>query len=126
MVHSISEIVRQLGFVRSIVSRVYQEYICGGQKTGDRENCEGELASSNYQKLNDDASRIDSKQDVQRSLYSMGFGSRQPTRLSLLKARHRVARLAWARKYRDWIVDDWKRITWSDEIDSDYFTQMGG
>ncbi|GFT99496.1 uncharacterized protein TNCV_3239431 [Trichonephila clavipes] len=32
MGHSISEIVRQLGFSRSTVSGVYQEYMDGGQK----------------------------------------------------------------------------------------------
>ncbi|GFT10980.1 hypothetical protein TNCV_1945271 [Trichonephila clavipes] len=32
MGHSISESVKQLGFSRSTVSRVYQEYMDGGQK----------------------------------------------------------------------------------------------
>ncbi|GFU78487.1 transposable element Tcb1 transposase [Trichonephila clavipes] len=45
----------------------------------------------------------------------MGFGSRRPTRVPLLNARHRPARLAWARERRDWIVEDWKRVAWSDE-----------
>ncbi|GFX45053.1 uncharacterized protein TNCV_3431021 [Trichonephila clavipes] len=44
MGHSVSEIVRQLGFSRSRVSRVYQEYMDGGQKTSDRTNCKGQLA----------------------------------------------------------------------------------
>ncbi|GFU80490.1 uncharacterized protein TNCV_3840101 [Trichonephila clavipes] len=38
MGHSISEIVRQLGFSRLTVSRVYQEYMEGGQKTSDWAN----------------------------------------------------------------------------------------
>ncbi|GFX11388.1 uncharacterized protein TNCV_2804491 [Trichonephila clavipes] len=42
--HSISEIVRQLGFSRSTVSRVYQEYMDGGQKISDRVKCKGQLA----------------------------------------------------------------------------------
>ncbi|GFV27216.1 uncharacterized protein TNCV_869461 [Trichonephila clavipes] len=44
MKHSISEIVRLLGFSRSTVSRVYQEYMDGEQKTSDRANCKGKLA----------------------------------------------------------------------------------
>ncbi|GFV99889.1 hypothetical protein TNCV_5082481 [Trichonephila clavipes] len=36
MGHLISEIVTQLGFSRSKVSRVYQEYMDGGQKTSYR------------------------------------------------------------------------------------------
>jgi hypothetical protein len=25
------------------------------------------------------------------------------------------ARLAWAQRYKDWIVEDWKQVIWSDE-----------
>ncbi|GFT31492.1 uncharacterized protein TNCV_608981 [Trichonephila clavipes] len=45
----------------------------------------------------------------------MGFGSRRPTTVSLLNARHPAACLAWAREHRDWSVEDWKRVAWSDE-----------
>ncbi|GFV65302.1 transposable element Tc1 transposase [Trichonephila clavipes] len=45
----------------------------------------------------------------------MGFGSRRHRRVSLLNARHRAERLSWAREYRDWSVEDWKRVAWSDE-----------
>ncbi|GFT45493.1 hypothetical protein TNCV_3781331 [Trichonephila clavipes] len=40
----------------------------------------------------------------------MGFWSRRPRREPLLNARHRAARLAWAREPRDW-----KRVAWNDE-----------
>ncbi|GFW95029.1 transposable element Tcb2 transposase [Trichonephila clavipes] len=75
--HSISEIVRQLGFVRSIVSRVSQEYIDGGQKTRNQADCKGQFAF-----------RV------------RGFGNRRPTRVPLLNARHRAAGLSWARDHR--------------------------
>ncbi|GFW63731.1 HTH_Tnp_Tc3_2 domain-containing protein [Trichonephila clavipes] len=39
--------------------------------------------------LNDGASSTVSKRTVQRSLHGMGFGSRRPTRVPLLNARHR-------------------------------------
>ncbi|GFW99816.1 transposable element Tc1 transposase [Trichonephila clavipes] len=45
----------------------------------------------------------------------MGFGSRRPTSVPLLNARHRDARLVWAREHRDWSVDDWERVAWGDE-----------
>ncbi|GFT17513.1 HTH_Tnp_Tc3_2 domain-containing protein [Trichonephila clavipes] len=140
-VHSIFEIARQLGFQRLTVSRVYQEYMDDGQKktnkkTSDWANCKGQLVltvrgerwsrsivrSQQSQtlayittQLNDDASRTVSKRTVQRSLHSMGFGSRRPAGIPLLSARHRVARLIWAREHRDWSVEDWKRVAWSDE-----------
>ncbi|GFT83243.1 HTH_Tnp_Tc3_2 domain-containing protein [Trichonephila clavipes] len=61
-------------------------------------------------RLNDGASRTVSKRTVQRSLHRMGFGSHRPTRISLLNAHHRAARLAWAREHSDWSVEDWKRV----------------
>ncbi|GFV18800.1 transposable element Tcb2 transposase [Trichonephila clavipes] len=44
MGHSISEIVRYLGFSKSAVSKAYQEYMDDGQKISDRDNCKGHLA----------------------------------------------------------------------------------
>ncbi|GFS53735.1 transposable element Tc1 transposase [Trichonephila clavipes] len=44
-----------------------------------------------------------------------GLGSLRPTRIPLLNARHRAARFAWAREHRDWSVEDWKQVAWSDE-----------
>ncbi|GFV26220.1 uncharacterized protein TNCV_3150201 [Trichonephila clavipes] len=40
----------------------------------------------------------------------MGFRSRRSTKVPLLNARHRAARLFWSREHRDW-----KRVAWSDE-----------
>lgn len=37
------------------------------------------------------------------------------TKQPLLKASHREARLAFAHKYKNWTVEDWKRVLWSDE-----------
>ena len=33
----------------------------------------------------------------------------------LLKKRHRDARLDFALAHKDWTVEDWKRVIWSDE-----------
>ncbi|GFX07701.1 HTH_Tnp_Tc3_2 domain-containing protein [Trichonephila clavipes] len=44
MGHSISKIVRKLRIPRSTMSRVYQEYMDGGQKTSDRANYKRQLA----------------------------------------------------------------------------------
>ncbi|GFU48609.1 transposable element Tc1 transposase [Trichonephila clavipes] len=64
--------------------------------------------------FNDRASRAVSKRAVQRSLQRVVFGRRRPTRVPLLNAHHRAARLAWTRKRRDWSVENKKRIAWSD------------
>ncbi|GFU99053.1 transposable element Tc1 transposase [Trichonephila clavipes] len=45
----------------------------------------------------------------------MGFRSRGPTRRPFPNARPLAERHAWARKHRDWSVDDWKGVAWVDE-----------
>ncbi|GFU29330.1 HTH_Tnp_Tc3_2 domain-containing protein [Trichonephila clavipes] len=92
------------------------------KKPSDRANYKGQLALTARDErrlrrivrtlaqitthFNDGASRTVSKWTVQRSLHRMGFGSRRPTRVPLLNAHHRAARLAWAREYRNWSVED--------------------
>ncbi|GFY34844.1 HTH_Tnp_Tc3_2 domain-containing protein [Trichonephila clavipes] len=111
-----------------MVSRVYQEYMEGKQtnkKTSNRESCKGQLAltvraerrfrrivrSKRSQtfaqittQLNGGANLSVSKWTVQRSLNRMDFGGIRATRVLLLNARHRAARLAWAREHTDWRV----------------------
>ncbi|GBL78665.1 Transposable element Tc1 transposase [Araneus ventricosus] len=45
----------------------------------------------------------------------MGLWNRRPTLVPLLTKRHRQLRLQWVRKHRDWTMDEWKRVAWSDE-----------
>ncbi|GFY12458.1 HTH_Tnp_Tc3_2 domain-containing protein [Trichonephila clavipes] len=40
---------------------------------------------------------------------------RRPSRVPLLNARHQAACFARAGKHRDWTVEAWKRVVWSDE-----------
>ena len=37
------------------------------------------------------------------------------TKLPLLSARHHKARLDIAHAHKDWTLDDWKRVVWSEE-----------
>ncbi|GBM64038.1 Transposable element Tc1 transposase [Araneus ventricosus] len=45
----------------------------------------------------------------------MELCSRRATRVPLLTKRHRQLRLQWAREHRDWTMDEWIRVAWSDE-----------
>ncbi|GBO01977.1 hypothetical protein AVEN_273698-1 [Araneus ventricosus] len=56
-----------------------------------------------------------SEHTVQRTLLDRGLCSRRLTRVPLLTKRHRQLRLQWAREHRDWTMDEWKRVAWSDE-----------
>jgi len=45
----------------------------------------------------------------------MGLRSRRPSWVPMQTARHRQQRMKWAQDHRDWTVDDWKKVAWSDE-----------
>nr|CAH7747184.1 unnamed protein product [Callosobruchus chinensis] len=38
-----------------------------------------------------------------------------PLRVPLLTARHRTARLQWARAHQDWLLPQWRNVLFSDE-----------
>lgn len=52
---------------------------------------------------------------VLNRLREIGFVARKKTKKPFLSKKHRDARYAWARHHRNWTVDDWKRIIFSDE-----------
>lgn len=56
-----------------------------------------------------------SRDTVARALKSMGFVARVKKKKPMLSAKHRKARLDWARKHSKWTSDDWKHVIWSDE-----------
>ncbi|GFW80011.1 transposase domain containing protein [Trichonephila clavipes] len=45
----------------------------------------------------------------------MGLRSKRPSRLPLLTERHHQLLLLGDRKHRDWSMDQWERVAWSDE-----------
>ncbi|GFX74267.1 HTH_Tnp_Tc3_2 domain-containing protein [Trichonephila clavipes] len=63
-----------------------------------------------WSQLNNGASRTVRIRTVQRSLHRMCFGNRRPPRVLLFNARHRAARLAWAKQYTDWSVEEWSSM----------------
>ncbi|GFU55799.1 hypothetical protein TNCV_753371 [Trichonephila clavipes] len=87
MGQSVSEIIRQLEFLRSTVSRVYQEYMMPDKKTSSRKNCKDQLALT---------------------LWVWGALNLREYHCSMLAIR--LHRLAWAREQRDWSVENWKRV----------------
>jgi len=43
----------------------------------------------------------------------------------LLTKQHRQSRLAFAKKYKDWTIEDWRRVVWSDESKFQLFGSDG-
>jgi transposase len=54
-------------------------------------------------------------QTVRRVLKKNSFKAVTKKKKPMLTATHRKKRLEFAQKYREWTVDDWKRVIWSDE-----------
>jgi transposase len=66
-------------------------------------------------KLISDENIIISPNTVRRSLKRQGLVARVKKRKPLLLKRHRIARRKFAQKYRNWTIEDWRRVVWSDE-----------
>jgi hypothetical protein len=49
---------------------------------------------------------------IRRILRKNSFKAVVKKKKPLLSVRHRKARLAFAQKYREWTVEDWKRVIW--------------
>jgi transposase len=58
---------------------------------------------------------------VRRVLRRRGFASRVKRKKPFLTEKHRRNRLAFAKKYKHWTVEDWKRVVWSDEAKFELF-----
>uniref|UniRef100_A0A8C5M1K7 Transposase n=1 Tax=Leptobrachium leishanense TaxID=445787 RepID=A0A8C5M1K7_9ANUR len=65
--------------------------------------------------LNQGSSQMISERAIRRTLHSMGYGSRRPVRTPLLSAVNKIKLLQFAQKHKDWTVEHWKKVMWSDE-----------
>src|SRR6266576_3354380 len=52
---------------------------------------------------------------VRRHLKKAGMKAVVKTKCPLLSAKHHKAHLDYAHAHKDWTVEDWKRVVWSDE-----------
>ena len=64
-------------------------------------------------------------QTVRNVLKKHSFKAVVKKKKPLLNMRHRKRRLAFALKYKDWTVEDWKRVIWSDETKINRFGSDG-
>jgi len=56
-----------------------------------------------------------SARTVRRRLDENGLFGRVARRKPLLTDRHRKIRLKWAKEHKNWSIEDWNRVIWSDE-----------
>nr|CAH7741204.1 unnamed protein product [Callosobruchus chinensis] len=58
--------------------------------------------------------RVISTTTIRRRVLASGLRCRRPLRAPLLTARHRTARLQWARAHQDWLLPQWRNVLSSD------------
>jgi len=56
-----------------------------------------------------------STRSIRRYLHRAGMKAVVKTKRPLLKPCHHKERLSWALAHKDWTLEDWKRVVWSDE-----------
>ncbi len=66
-------------------------------------------------RYNQDMQNTISEHTTRRTLKQMGYSSRRPHRVLLLSAKNRKRRLQFTQAHRNWTIEDWKNIAWSDE-----------
>nr|CAH7742062.1 unnamed protein product [Callosobruchus chinensis] len=59
--------------------------------------------------------RVISTATIRRRVLALGLRCRRPLRVPLLTARHRTARLQWARAHQGWLLPQWRNVLFSDE-----------
>ena len=67
-----------------------------------------------------------SKMTVLRVLKAAGFHKTKPTRQPGLTAKMKIDRLRWCEAHRDWTLEDWKNVIWSDETSVILLHRRGG
>ena len=74
------------------------------------------LTSAQLKREWQDTSGIDcSSRTIRRRLDNAGLYGRVARKKPLLTDRHKTARLNWAKERKDWTLNEWNKVIWSDE-----------
>ncbi|MBN3278646.1 TCB1 transposase, partial [Polyodon spathula] len=133
---SVSRTPTLLGISRSAVSCVYQRWSTT-QRTSNQRQASGQnwlidgrgqrrltrIVQSNRQatvsqltvQYSIGAKRPIKECTTRRTLTRMGYGSRRLNRVPVLSTKHKKLWLQWAKERKQWTLEDWKNIAWSDE-----------
>ncbi|EIE83958.1 hypothetical protein RO3G_08663 [Rhizopus delemar RA 99-880] len=105
---------------RKILSAADERY-CVRQVTKNRMSSAAKVAKE----LEKDIGRKVSTVTVRRTLHNAGLGAIEKPKKPLLSAKNIRSRLSWCMAHKDWTVDDWKRVIWSDETKINRFNSDG-
>lgn len=86
---------------------------------------EAQSATQATRLLNRARSSTVSVDTVRRALKERNLVAKKKVKKPALSLAHRRARLRWAHTYREWTVEDWSRVIWSDETKINRFHSDG-
>ncbi|KAL1914775.1 uncharacterized protein VTP21DRAFT_8033 [Calcarisporiella thermophila] len=92
------------------LSRRDENRLCRRMATGECKN-----AVKAQELWNETAKQSISENTVRRTLHRNYFVARVRRKSPLLTKKHRLRRLQFARKYKDWTIEDWSHVIFSDE-----------
>ena len=139
---SVRQVAERLSISKSTVSRIRQKHLpaltnvpagrspllsVAGRRYVTRLITSGTFDTASevckhLQQTSDVGASVDT---VRRTLKSSGLRSGKKIHKPLLTTRHRRARLEWAKKYKDWKEQEWRRVIWSDETKINLFVSDG-
>ncbi|KAK4521097.1 uncharacterized protein ATC70_013041 [Mucor velutinosus] len=138
---SIREIAEKLSLGKSTIGRIRMEN-CPGVKTSkggrlrvlseaDKRYCVRKVTKervSSAVKVTKMLKNFQMKvhpETVRRALRTAGLGAIEKEKKPLLSDANVKKRLAWCKQHKDWTVDDWKRVIWTDETKINRFNSDG-
>ena len=141
--YSLYQIQSKTGLWKSIIERIKMEM--DGDKENSKGGCPSKLSSGDKQSIIHQITtgRLDNAveathfinnilpnpvtpQTVRNALKQHDFRSVVKQKCPLLKKAHRLDHLKFAKYHENWIVEDWKRILWSDETKINRIGSDGG
>ncbi|KAG1181460.1 hypothetical protein G6F35_015898 [Rhizopus arrhizus] len=139
---SIREVERVTGLSKSAVGRLQKTHCFGlGKPKGgrpkllsaaDERYCVRQVTKTRIssaikvaKELEKDTGRKVSADTVCRALHKAGLGAIEKPKKPLLSAKNIRKRLSWCMAHKDWTVDDWKRVIWSNETKINRFNSDG-
>ena len=88
----------------------------------NRKNTSGELGKSI---ANEDGAPKVTDRTICNRLLEAGYPARTPLKKPLLNKDQRRKRLQWAKAHKDWDVERWRQVLWSDETSFSLFPRPG-
>jgi hypothetical protein len=126
-----SDIAQELGITYATVNKYANKYFPAREKSKGGRPAVITARTKNYVRIQVLQGHLRTAKEVHQTLLdlgyaisyrgainmlnSMNFFAAIKVKKPLLSSKHRKQRLAWARKYKNWTSDDWRRVIFSDE-----------